>query len=153
MRGRTYRYLKSSCLYPFGYGLTYGKTELSNLQVAGGNVLDSNENCKINVAIKNIGACTIEEVVQCYIKDLESEFAVPNYNLCAFKRVKLEPGTSKTVSLCVKPQAFTVVDDDGVRKIDSNRFRLWVGISQPDARSIELVGSSPLSVEITLQRQ
>ncbi|MDN5315647.1 MAG: beta-glucosidase [Clostridiales bacterium] len=152
MRGRTYRYLKSSCLYPFGYGLTYGKTELSNLQVAGGNVLESGENCEISVAIKNIGACAIEEVVQCYIKDLESEFAVPNHNLCAFKRVKLEPGANKTVSLYVKPQAFTVVDADGVRKIDSNRFRLWVGISQPDARSVELVGGAPLSVEITLKR-
>lgn len=33
MKGRTYRYVESEVLYPFGYGLTYSNIELSNLKI------------------------------------------------------------------------------------------------------------------------
>ena len=29
MKGRTYRYMEDEALYPFGYGLTYGKAEVT----------------------------------------------------------------------------------------------------------------------------
>lgn len=76
----------------------------------------------------------MDEVVEVYIKDNESKFAVRNHSLCAFKRVSLKAGESKTVELPVRNAALTVVDDKGERYVDSTKFTLYVGGSQPDAR-------------------
>jgi beta-glucosidase len=43
------------------------------------------------------------------------------------------------------------VDDDGHRRVEPGRVRISVGGSQPDSRSAELTGTSPLSVEIDVQ--
>ena len=45
---------------------------------------------------------------------------------------------------------YEVVHQDGSRAIDSKRFALFVGFSQPDARSVSLMGSAPVQLEITL---
>jgi beta-glucosidase len=37
-----------------------------------------------------------------------------------------------------------------VRVIEPGKFRLFVGGSQPDARSVELTGQAPLSVDVEL---
>ena len=66
-------------------------------------------------------------VIQAYIKNEESAYAVPNHSLCAFVRIHLEPGESKRFELQVPPTAFTVVDEDGRRFVDSRRFLLYVG--------------------------
>lgn len=50
----------------------------------------------------------------------------------------------------IKKSSFEVVNDDGERILDSKGFKLFVGISQSDSRSIQLVGISPLEVDIKL---
>jgi beta-glucosidase len=134
-------------LYPFGYGLTYGSVELSDLELL---TASADQGAKLSVNITNKSDVAIEEVVQCYIKDNESALAVRNHNLCAFKRVALAAGESKTIELEIEPMAFTVVDDDGKRIVDSSSFRLFVGVSQPDDRSVELTGVKPLQADIKL---
>lgn len=148
MKGRTYRYMDHESLYPFGYGLTYSTVELSNLQVP--SVKESFEDYSINIDIKNTGDYDIEEVVQCYIKDLESKHAALNHSLAGFKRISLKKGESKTVTMKLNKKSFEVVNDDGERIIDSKKFKLFVGISQPDKRSFELTVVSPLEADIEL---
>ena len=103
----------------------------------------------VTVDIKNIGRYDIEEVIQCYIKNLESKYAVKNHSLVAFKRVSLKVGETKKVTLKIDKKSFEVVDNKGNRLIDSKRYKLYVGISQPDNRSIELLGIKPIEYEIT----
>ena len=148
MKGRTYRYMDHESLYPFGYGLTYSTVELSNLQVP--SVKESFEDYSISLDIKNTGDYDIEEVVQCYIKDLESKHAALNHSLAGFKRISLKKGESKTVTMKLNKKSFEVVNDDGERIIDSKKFKLFVGISQPDKRSFELTVVSPLEADIEL---
>ncbi|WP_370837020.1 glycoside hydrolase family 3 C-terminal domain-containing protein [Clostridium tertium] len=148
MKGRTYRYVESEVLYPFGYGLTYSKVELSNLNIE--EINNDFENVKVSIDIKNIGEYDTDEVVQCYLKDLESKYAVLNHSLIGFKRVNLRKGESKTVNFELRRKEFEVVNDEGNRILDSKRFKLFVGISQSDTRSIELVGVEPLEKEIHL---
>lgn len=148
MKGRTYRYMDHESLYPFGYGLTYSTVELSNLQVP--SVKESFEDYSISIDIKNTGDYDIEEVVQCYIKDLESKHAVLNHSLAGFKRISLKKGESKTVTMKLNKKSFEVVNDDGERIIDSKKFKLFVGISQPDKRSFELTPVAPLEADIEL---
>lgn len=148
MKGRTYRYMEEESLYPFGYGLTYSKVSIDNLEI------DINENefesINVSVDIKNIGKYDIEEVVQIYIKNLESEYAVLNYSLCGFKRVSLKVGECKKINIEVDKKALECVDNNGIRELRSNTFKIFAGISQPDNRSIELLGSKPLEKVIKI---
>ncbi|WP_159149967.1 glycoside hydrolase family 3 C-terminal domain-containing protein, partial [Clostridium neonatale] len=142
MKGRTYRYIEEEALYPFGYGLTYSQVELNNLNIE--DIKEDFENVNVSIDIKNIGGYDVEEVVQCYLKNLESRFAVLNHSLVAFKRISLKNGESKTVTLNIRRKEFEVVNDEGERILDSKKFKLFVGVSQPDKRSIELTGITPL---------
>ena len=148
MKGRTYRYVESEVLYPFGYGLTYSKIELNNLQVE--KINNDFETVNVTVDIKNIGDYDTDEVVQCYLKDLESKYVVLHHSLVGFKRVNLKKGESKTLSFELRRKEFEVVNDEGNRILDSKRFKLFIGISQPDARSIELTKTLPLETIIQL---
>ena len=147
MHNRTYRYFQGEPLYPFGYGLSYSHVTLSDLQLekaVAGNPLT------LSVSACNDGGRDTDEVVQVYIKDLQSPLAVANHSLCAFTRISLRAGEKRTVSLTLSPAAFQVVDEDGSRKLDSHAFRIYVGLSQPDARSVALTGQAPLQQDISL---
>lgn len=149
MKNRTYRYMEKEALYPFGYGLSYSKAVYSGLKVPAS--VGKDDDFTVTVTVANTGTYDIDEVVQVYIKDLESKYAVCNHSLCAFKRISLKAGESKTVVLPVKNMALTVVDDSGERYVDSAKFTLSVGGNQPDARSVALTGSAPLSAELTVK--
>lgn len=151
MQGRTYRYMKNPAQYPFGFGLTYGKASVLEAkalheQEAAGNISEY----KIAVQVKNESTFDIEEVLQIYVKKEDSSFDTPNPSLCAFERIKLAANEEKEVQLVIPASAFEVVDDKGKRFIDGTHYRFYVGFSQPDAKSIALLGEKPVEVEIEL---
>lgn len=148
MTNRTYRYLEQEPLYPFGYGLTYGSVQIAEATILG--IPSAEDGILIQAAVENTGIVETDEIVQVYIKDLESEFAVKNHSLCAFERVSVKAGERKMLKLSVCPEAMTVVDGRGSRFVDSSTFRLYVGISQPDARSVQLIHQKPLEIDIKL---
>ncbi len=148
MKNRTYRYLEAEPLYPFGYGLSYGDVQVKEAKVDGQVTAESD--IRVLVSLKNQGQADTDEVVQVYIKDLESDLAVPNYSLCGFQRVSLKAGEEKNVELTVLNRAMCVVDEDGERHVDSKKFKLFVGASQPDARSVKLTGKEPAEILVTL---
>jgi beta-glucosidase len=145
MKGRTYRYFTGEALYPFGYGLTYSNVEVSG---SGPASFKPGEALTVSVSLKNTGGCGVEEVVQCYIKNTASVYAPINPSLCAFKRVALKAGESRDVTLTIAPSAFEVVNDDGERLTDGNEFKLYVGLSQPDERSVKLTGQRPIELTV-----
>lgn len=149
MKNRTYRYMEQEALYPFGYGLTYGDTEVKEAKVSGEVTKESD--IRVEVFLKNEGDTDTDEVVQIYIKDLDSKLAVPNHNLCAFKRISLKAGEEKTVEMTVPNRAMSVVDEEGERHIDSKNFKLFVGFSQPDERSRRLTGKETVEIPVTLR--
>lgn len=148
MKGRTYRYIEKKPLYPFGYGLTYGDVEVTSAKVL--NQVTADSHIEVEVTVENKGNRATEEVVQLYIKDLESPLAVRNHSLCGFRRVALEAGEKKNITFTVANRAMTVVDEDGERHIDSRNFKIFAGISQPDERSQELTGKKPAEINVTL---
>ncbi len=147
MKGRTYRYMTGKALYPFGYGLTYGHCHVTGAKITN-QTLNADEEVTVEITLKNDGTYGTDDVVQLYIHDMESKFAVPNTSLCGFSRVHMEAGEEKNITCTVKPSAFEVVDEDGNRLRDSKSFKLYVGTSQPDARSIELTGLKPVELNI-----
>lgn len=148
MKNRTYRYMEKEALYPFGYGLTYGDVEVSEAKLV--NRPSKNTDIELEVSLMNRGAAETDEVVQIYIKDMDSPLAVRNHSLCAFQRVHLKAGESKKVMLVVPNAAMKVVDEQGERQIDSKKFKLYAGVSQPDKRSRKLTGAKPAEVDLIL---
>ncbi len=148
MKNRTYRYLEQEPLYPFGYGLSYGDVQVKEADIVG-QVTEDSDIC-VSVSLENQGQTDTDEVVQVYIKDLESDLAVRNFSLCGFQRVSLKAGEEKSVELTVPNQAMSVVDEKGERHVDSRKFKLFVGTSQPDAKSRELTGNEPKEIMVTL---
>ncbi|MFZ2967103.1 MAG: glycoside hydrolase family 3 C-terminal domain-containing protein [Leuconostoc falkenbergense] len=144
MKNRTYRFNKNNAdvLYPFGFGLTYSEVRLDNLIV---------EKQKLSVDITNIGDFDIDEVVQVYVKDEQSKNAVPNPQLKAFRRISLKSNSKQSVSFELEDDAFKIVDNDGKRYRDSSKFMIFVGVSQPDDRSMTLLNQKPLSTTMTFE--
>jgi beta-glucosidase len=62
--------------------------------------------------------------------------------------VALKPGESERVVFEVTPRDLSLIDEDGRRVLEPGRFRLWLGGSQPDARSAELTGRAASNVEL-----
>jgi len=138
MKNRTYRYYGGTPLYPFGYGLTYGDTVVTDL---------SADRHSAWVTVENRGPAT-EDVVQLYIRDEESRDAPTNPILCGFLRVHLETEETKMVMIPIDPKAFTVINGEGQRIPGSGNWTLYAGFGQPDERTRELTGKQPLQMEL-----
>ena len=160
MKGRTYRYITGKAQYPFGYGLTYTKVELSDARLTDEAQLASlagdtpeklyESHFQASVKIRNIGGYDTEEVVEAYVKDLKSPYAVKNHSLCGFKRISLKAGEEQEVTLTIPARAFLAVDEKGQYFLDSDAFTLYLGVSQPDEVSVGLCGVKPLEISIVL---
>lgn len=146
MKGRTYRYLERVPLYPFGYGLTYA--DIRVLAASAEKAPDGG--LVVHAQVQNLGALASEDVIQLYVKAEDSPLATPNPILCGFARVHLNAGETKEISLSITPASLTVVDDAGNRVFPGGRYSLYVGTSQPDTRSRELTGVSPVKMEAFL---
>ena len=92
MKGRTYRYMESEPLYPFGYGLGYSSFRYENLSLSPASV-PAGRDLAVTVKVTSTGTVEADEVVQVYLSDLESSVRVPRWQLAGFSRVRLQPGT------------------------------------------------------------
>ena len=138
MKGRTYRYIEGKPLYPFGYGLTYGDVVVESVEC--GEALTENGELTLRVNVDNRSCVGTGEVLQVYVKDMESAYAAPNAKLCAFQRFFLSGGESGTLEIKLDREAFTVVNNEGERVTEGRRFQVSVGLGQPDERTRELTG-------------
>jgi len=163
MKGRTYRYMENPAQYPFGYGLTYSKVSVSGAELSDAadlkaDIADAKSKSsvkeltdkfyEIKASVKNEGAVDTDEVVQVYVKTLDSELAVRNYSLCGVARVAVKAGEEKQVTLKVSGNAFVVFDEEGNKKVDTDNYKLYVGVSQPDEVSAALGVAKPVEIEI-----
>lgn len=148
MKGRTYRYLEKEPLYPFGYGLTYSKVKVKSAEQVG--AVSETKGITIQAVVANEGSVATDEVIQVYIKDLESKDAVRNGSLCAFERIHLDINEEKEITLTVPYKALFAVNEAGESVLDSHSFNLSVGISQADARSVALTGQEPVILQLKL---
>lgn len=161
MKGRTYRYLEQNAQYPFGYGLTYTKMKIRNVwletadrEMENGETESEDLKAEVLVCaeIENCGNMDSQEVLQIYVRDTESEYETPHPHLAGFERIFVEKGAKRDMRIPVSKSAFTVVDELGRRFTDSGKYEIFVGFSQADPRSVELMGESPVRVEYEVRR-
>jgi beta-glucosidase len=104
--GRGYGYLDNDGkpLFPFGFGLSYTTFEYSDFNVP--EIVNQNGDTEVSVTVKNTGKVKGDEVVQIYLHDVVASVARPLKELKAFKRVSLNPGESKRVTLALPYRSF-----------------------------------------------
>ena len=150
MVGRTYKYMKQEPLYPFGFGLSYTSFEYANARLDRSSVA-AGQSVMVEVTVTNTGKRAADEVVQCYLSDLEASVRVPLYDLKGFQRVFLWPGQSRQVRFEIPADAMKLVDNDGKSVLEPGQFRVTVGGSSPGARSLALGAPQPVSAVFTVQ--
>ncbi len=123
MTGRTYRYMKETPLYPFGYGLSYTTFEIGAPAYADG---------KITVDVRNTGSREGTEVVQVYMRR-PADTAGPNKTLRGYERVSLLPGETRTVTIDFPRELFENWDEANQEMtVVPGEYELMVGSSSAD---------------------
>ena len=133
-KGRTYLYFKGQPLYPFGFGLSYATFEYSNLRTSADSVNAAGE-ILVSVDVRNTGARSGDEVVQMYVKRLNSAVERPIKELRGFERIPLRPGETRTVQLRLKGADLTYWDS-GKHSfvVEPGRLSIQLGASSADVR-------------------
>ena len=128
--GRTYMYFRETPLYPFGYGLSYTTFAYRDLKVS-----QSRESIDVSVALKNTGQREGDEVVQLYVKHLDSKVARPLKELKGFTRVHLAPQEEKIVRISVPLSRLAYWNAETDRWIvEKDQIEITIGGSSSDAR-------------------
>ena len=132
--GRTYMYFRDTPLYPFGYGLSYTTFAYRGLKTNRGS-LSSTGKIDVNVIVKNTGRRPGDEVVQLYVKHLNSKVARPLKELKAFTRIHLGAQEERVVTLSVPASrlAYWSVQTNGW-VVEKDRVEIIVGGSSVDER-------------------
>ncbi|MDC0955594.1 glycoside hydrolase family 3 C-terminal domain-containing protein [bacterium] len=138
--GFTYRYYKGKALYPFGHGLSYTKFKYSKLKVNKIRLTEK-EKFKISFTIKNIGNYNGDEVVQVYIKDLNSEFQMPIKQLRNFERISLNKKDEKIIEFEFIPIKDLTYYNSTKQKymVEKGSFEIQVGASSEDIRLKKII--------------
>ena len=150
MKNRTYKYMENEALYPFGYGLCYSKFEYSDLSVSSQKI-KAGDSISCSVKVKNVGNLESKEVVQLYLKDVETSVVAPKWQLRGVKKINLLPNEQIEVSFNLSPEDMMLVNNEGESILEAGNFEIYVGGSQPDPRSIALTGSNTLKASFVLE--
>ena len=139
MKGRTYRYIETEPLYPFGYGLSYTRFTFNDAAVSAGTA--GPDGVDVSVTVRNEGGRAGTETVEVYVK--AERPGTPNAQLKGLAKVSLQPGEEQRVTVHLPLAALALCDEAGVSQVLPGDYTLWVGGSQPDTRSITLTGQAP----------
>jgi len=156
---RAYDQLNSAVSYPFGFGLSYTTFAISDLSVSvNGSVEGGDLRVTVTASVANTGEVAGSEVVQVYVRDVESSVARPVRELKAFTKVALEPGESKQVTLELDERSFAFWSELFSRwAVEAGEFEIAVGSSSRDLAGTQTITldaprlASPLGKESTLQ--
>jgi beta-glucosidase len=113
-------------LFSFGYGLSYGKFDYSNLAIDKTTYADD-DTINVSFTLTNSGRHAATEVAQLYVRDLVGSIARPVRELKGFKRVTLNPGESTQVSFELPVSELAFYGLDLKKKVEAGDFMLFVG--------------------------
>ena len=128
---RWHDHAKIAPLFPFGYGLSY--TTFAVDGVAAAPCADC-DGWKVTAKVTNTGKTAGKEVVQLYVKPVESKVERCEKELKGFAKTRLlKPGESETVTMTVSVRDFAYYDEFLHRwRAPAGRYDLLVGTSAED---------------------
>ena len=133
--------------YPFGYGLGYGKTEITAYSVAA-----TGETITVTATVENTGERYGDrQVVQVYVTCPQGRLEQPLVKLCAFGKTKLlAPGESETLTLEFRLSDMASFDEETYSYVlEQGHYFVRVGT---DSRNTNVAGAVYLSADVTTQQ-
>jgi beta-glucosidase len=137
-------------LFPFGYGLSYTTFEYTDISVDKKEITDK-ETIEVKVKVKNTGKVKGKEIVQLYVRDVESKVNRPEKELKGFEKIELEPGEEKTVTFKLDKRSFAYYNTE-IRDwyVESGEFEILVGKS---SKEIELKETVKVNSTVTIKKK
>ncbi len=121
-------------LYPFGHGLSYTTFEYKDLRISP-ETFKEDDTVTISFTLINTGTTSGSETAQVYIEDVECTHPRPSKELKGFKKVQLDPGESKTVTVKLNKKAFSFWNPDKKKwVVENGSFVVHVGASSRNIR-------------------
>jgi len=115
-------------LFPFGHGLSYTEFAYGNLKI-------DPKTLEVSVDIKNTGQRKGKEVVQLYVRDIQSRLPRPSKELKGFEKIELAPGETRQVVFRLNERSLSFYDAQAKRWVaEPGEFEILVGSSSRDIR-------------------
>jgi len=121
-------------LFPFGHGLSYTTFEYTAMSLNKKEISDE-DLLEVTVTVKNTGNVPGKEIVQLYVKDVESSVIRPVKELKGFEKIHLEPGEEKSVTFVLGKRAFAYYNTE-IKDwhVETGEFEILAGASSQDIR-------------------
>jgi beta-glucosidase len=134
---RGYLFDTTQPLYPFGYGLSYTKFDVSAPRVVTPSVA-AGQPAQVEVDVANTGARVGDEVVQLYVRDDEASVTRPVLELKRFQRVTLAPGEKRTIRFDLQPDDLALWNPDMKHVVEPGTFTVYTGPNSVDLKPAKL---------------
>jgi len=123
-------------LYCFGYGLSYTNFAYTNLSTDKTNY-KLNDKIAVTVVVKNTGNFAGKEVVQLYIKKVNSSILRADKELKAFKKIAIAPGKTAIVSMNIQVNDLAYFDDKQDKwVVEPGEYKVMAASSSKDIRKV-----------------
>ena len=126
-------------LYAFGFGLSYTSFKYSNLNIEKTS-FKAGSTVKFQIDIENTGEVDGKEIVQVYIRDVDSSVERPLKELKDFQKVQLNSGIKKTLHFTLTERDFAFWDvktENWV--VEPGQFEILVGAASNKILAKELL--------------
>jgi beta-glucosidase len=133
-----YRYFDTYQVAPqfvFGHGLSYTTFDYSNMHVTTGAA-----SATVALTVTNTGKKAGAETVQLYVKDDVSTLKRPEKELKGFRKVFLQPGESKKITIVLDQEAFQYYNNiTGQWVLEPGIFTIMAASSARDIRAVKKI--------------
>lgn len=126
-----YLFLEDGPLYPFGFGLSYGAFEYSDIKLSNTEITPNTE-IEVSVNVTNTGKVKAKEVVQMYIKDEIGSVTRPDKELKGFEKIELNPGESKLVKFKITPKMLEFTGLKMNKILEAGAYTVMIGTSSQE---------------------
>lgn len=121
-------------LYPFGYGQSYTRFEVSPVELDQKS-MRWEETVTASVNIKNVGEMTGTETLQLYIHDLAASVVRPVKELKDFRKVTLKPGEERRVSFAITENQLRFLTENDRWESEPGEFEVFIGTDSTTVNS------------------
>ena len=118
---------KTKPLFAFGHGESYTSFKIGKAKASAASITTA-DSLSFTVSVTNTGKLAGSETVQLYIHDCESSLPRPYKELKGFRKVYLQPGETKEVTITIGKDALSFYDDKAASwTAEPGQFEALVG--------------------------